>query len=139
MKFTTKTEYAVVCLVSLARNSSGTSLSIRDMVKTEKVPMSFLEKIFQKMRKAGIVTSQKGKRGGYALSRKPSKITLKEIIETVEGSTFDTFCEPSIRKGLGCKHFSLCGIRPIWNEAKKILDDYFASITLEKLAEGAVR
>ena len=68
-----------------------------------------------------------------------SKITLKEIIETVEGSTFDTFCDPNIRKGLGCKHFPLCGIRPIWREAKKLLDDYFGSITLEKLAKGAVK
>ena len=134
MRFTTKTEYGLICLVYMARNSSADLITIKEIVKKERFSATYLEKILQKLRSANIVVSHQGKQGGYALARKPSEITLRQIIEALEGQTFDLFCEPDIREEIVCTHFSLCGLKPIWEKTKNVLDDFFGSITLEMIA-----
>src|SRR5688572_24857006 len=114
MRFTTKTEYGLICLIYMARNSSADLVTIGEIVKKEGFSPTYIEKILQKLRAKNIVISHQGKQGGYALARKPSEITLKEIIEALEGDTFDIFCEPNIREEIVCTHFSLCGLKPIW-------------------------
>ncbi len=135
MRFTTKTEYGLICLVYMARNSSADLITIKEIVKKERFSATYIEKILQKLRSAKIVISHQGKQGGYALARKPSEITLKQIIEALEGQTFDLFCEPDVREEIVCTHFSLCGLKPIWEKTKNVLDDFFGSITLEMIAK----
>ena len=65
-----------------------------------------------------------------------NKITLKEIIEALEGQTFDVFCEPEVREHIVCTHFGLCGIRPVWAKTKDLLDQYYNSVTLEMIVKG---
>lgn len=135
MRFTTKTEYGLVCLIYMARHTSADLVTIKEIVKKERFSPTYVEKILQKLRSANIVVSHQGNQGGYGLARDPSQITLKEIIEALEGHTFDIFCEPEVREEIVCTHFSLCGLKPIWQKAKEILDYYFHSITLEMLAK----
>ena len=135
MRFTTKTEYGLICLIYMARNSSADLITIREIVKKERFSTPYIEKILQKLRAANIVTSHQGKQGGYALARTPSEITLKEIIEALEGHTFDMFCEPSVREEIVCTHFSLCGLKPVWERTKNLLDGFFGSITLEMISK----
>lgn len=135
MRFTTKTEYGLICLIYMARNSSADMVTIKEIVKKEGFSPTYIEKILQKLRAKNIVISHQGKQGGYALARKPSEITLKEIIQALEGHTFDIFCEPNIREEIVCTHFSLCGLKPIWEKTKNILDDFFGSITLEMISQ----
>ena len=136
MRFTTKTEYGLVCLVNMAKLPMDEVTTVRDLVKSERYSVTFTEKIFQKLRRAHIVVSHQGKQGGYSLARPPSGIKLKEIIEALEGKTFEVFCEPQIREHIVCTHFELCGITPVWKKTKEILDQYYGSITLEMLAHG---
>ena len=136
MRFTTKTEYGLVCLIYMARHSSENPTTIKDMVKAERFSLPYIEKILQRLRAANIVVSHQGKGGGYALARQPSEITLKEIIEALEGTTFDVFCEPEVRREIVCTHFCMCGITPIWAKTKELLDHYFNSVTLETIAKG---
>ena len=139
MRFTTKTEYGLVCLIYLARHAGGDTVTTRQIVRGEKYSLPFTEKILQKLRSAHIVTSQQGSHGGYALAKKPSEITLKEIIEALEGKTFDVFCEPDLRKEIVCTHFPLCDVKPIWHKTKELLDRFFASVTLAQMASGEIR
>lgn len=134
MRFTTKTEYGLICLIYMARNTSADLVTIKEIVKKERFSATYIEKILQKLRLAGIVISHQGKQGGYELARKPSEITLREIIEALEGHTFDPFCEPDIREEIVCTHFSLCGLKPIWQRTKHLLDGFFDSITLEMIS-----
>ena len=136
MRFTTKTEYGLVCLVNMARQPQDAIKTVRDLVKSEHYSIAFTEKIFQKLRQAHIVTSHQGKQGGYSLARPAPEITLKEIIEALEGKTFEVFCEPEVREHIVCTHFELCGIKPVWKKTKELLDHYYESITLEMLAHG---
>ncbi len=135
MKFTTKTEYGLVCLVHMARHTSSPWVTIHEIAEKEKFSLPYIEKILQKLRAANIVTSHHGKRGGYSLSRNPSEITLKEIIEALEGSTFEIYCQPQIREHIVCTHFCMCGIRPVWAKTKELLDKFYASVTLEMMAK----
>jgi len=136
MKFTTKTEYGVICLIFMARNKEREVMTVRDIVRDEKLSTTYLEKILQKLKQAGIVISHQGKQGGYSLARRPSEITFKQIVDAVEGSTFDVYCEPAIRDSITCNHFGMCGLRPIWEKSKKLLDGFYASLTLDMISRG---
>ncbi len=136
MKFTTKTEYGLVCLIYMAKNGKDNHwLPIKSIVEKEKFSPAYIEKILQKLKSANIVQSHQGKDGGYSLSRKASEISLREIIEALEGQTFDVYCEPDTRKDIICTHLSLCGIKHIWMKTKNLLDDYYSSVSLADLAQ----
>ncbi len=138
MRFTTKTEYGMICLVYMARRSDMQldPVSIKELAGAEQYSQAYTEKILQNLRIAGIVTSQHGNQGGYVLARHPSEIKLREVIEALEGHTFDVFCEPDVRKDITCTHFSLCGVKPVWHKTKEVLDQFFDSITLDMLAKN---
>lgn len=135
MRFTTKTEYGLNCLVYMARQEPGEVVTIKDISRKERFSLSYLEKILQRLRSARIVVSHQGKKGGYALARLPAEITLKEIIEALEGGTFEVYCEPQIREHIVCTHLCMCGIRSVWAKTKNILDEFYRSVTLEMIAK----
>ena len=139
MRFTTRTEYGLICLIYMARQGDMKldPVSIKEIVTAEKYSQTYTEKILQHLRTKGIVAAQHGNQGGYTLNRPPSEITFKEIVEALEGHTFDVFCEPDIRKEITCTHFSLCGVKPVWQKTKDILDQFYGSITLDMLAKNA--
>lgn len=138
MRFTTKTEYGLVCLIYMARQADLKldPVTIKELATAEQYSQTYTEKILQHLRAMGIVSAQHGNQGGYVLSRPPVEITLREIIEALEGNTFDVFCEPDVRKEITCTHFSLCGVKPIWHKTKELLDQFYGSITLDMLARN---
>ena len=147
MRFTTKTEYGLVCLIYMARryaSHENSLVTIKEIVKNERFSVTYIEKILQKLRAAHIVTSHQGNHGGYALAQHPSQVTLKEIIEALEGgSTFDiptfgVFCDPAIRQKIVCTHLSTCGLRPVWRKTKDLLDHFYGSVTLETIAKEEI-
>lgn len=139
MRYTTKTEYGVICLAHMAKKEwpSGTSTA-KEIAEHEGFSIPFTEKILQALRRADVVASQQGNKGGWTLTRPPSQITLKQIIEALEGSTFETFCDPKRRGSIVCTHFSICKLKPIWYQTKNILDDHYGAITLETIAEDVM-
>jgi len=136
MRFTTKTEYGVICLAHMAKKAWPDSITVKEIAEHEGFSTAFTEKILQGLRRAGIVVSQQGNKGGWMLTRPPEDINLKEIVEALEGSTFEVFCAPKRRKNIVCKHFSLCKLKPIWYQTQKTLDNFYEKITLEMIAEN---
>ncbi len=134
MRFTTKTEYGLVCLVYMVRHGSLTT--VKDIVRDEQYPSAYIEKILQSLRVAGIVSSRQGAQGGYALTRTSEMITLKEIVGALEGGLFDVFCEPDVRKNITCTHHELCGLKPVWNLTKNTLAQLYEKVTLRMIAEN---
>ena len=135
MRYTTKTEYGLICMVYLSQHHSREWISIKEIAKEENYSVAYIEKILQSLRQANLVASQSGNHGGYALTRRPSEITLRQIIDALEGSTFDAFCEPQVREEIVCNHICMCGAKPIWRKTKEVLDHFFDSITLEMMAK----
>jgi len=137
MRYTTKTEYGIICLIYLARHDeAGQVVPIKEIVSEEQYSLPFVEKIFQQLRGAGIVESHQGFQGGFRLARSPESITLKHIIDALEGTTYSIFCEPDIREGIVCTHLSKCGLNVIWHKSKELLDEFYQSINLKTLAES---
>ena len=85
MKLTRKSEYGLRGLLYLARRPEKRAVLTSEVSASQNIPQSFLNKIFQKMVKAGILKSYRGYKGGFSLAKKPKEITLRKIIETLEG------------------------------------------------------
>jgi Rrf2 family protein len=138
MRYTTKTEYAVICLAHMAKKEWPGASTVREIAEHEGFSVPFTEKILQALRRAKIVASQQGNKGGWTLVRPASEITLKEIVEAIEGSTFEAFCDPKRRGSIVCTHYSICKLKPIWYKTKSTLDELFTKITLDKIAEDVM-
>lgn len=142
MRFTTKTEYGLVCLIYMARHiqdGKAEPCTIKQLSGAEEFSPAYTEKILQSLRAAGIVTAHHGNQGGYVLARPASEIKVKEIIEALEGSTFDVFCEPDVRKEITCTHFELCGVKPLWAKSKELLNQFYDFVTLEMLMKNSMQ
>lgn len=85
MKLSNKGLYGVQAIFDLAFHAEGGSAQIKDICDRQAIPPRFLEQVFQDLRKAGIVTSKRGPRGGYQLAAPPERIKLGDIIRALEG------------------------------------------------------
>ncbi len=138
MRYTTKTEYGLVCMAYMAKHAEVSRMTVREIAEKENYPVAYIEKILQALGRAGLVVSHQGNQGGISLARKPSEITLRQIIDALEGATFEVFCAPDTREDIVCTHFCLCGIKPVWRKTKNILDNFYDSITLEMLTKNEI-
>ena len=82
---TTKSPYAVRALAELARRGQATPVPIGEIARARDIPVQFLEGLFATLRRAGILQSQRGVKGGYSFGRPPSEITVLEVVELLEG------------------------------------------------------
>jgi Rrf2 family transcriptional regulator, cysteine metabolism repressor len=82
---TTKSPYAVRALAELARRGPAAPVPIGEIAKTRDIPVQFLEGLFATLRRAGILQSQRGVKGGYSFARAPSEVTVLEVVERLEG------------------------------------------------------
>jgi len=82
---TTKSPYAVRALAELARRGQATPVPIGEIARAREIPVQFLEGLFATLRRAGILQSQRGVKGGYSFARPPTEITVLEVVELLEG------------------------------------------------------
>lgn len=85
MKLSNKGRYGVRAIFDIAFHSGGKATQIKDISRRQAIPPRFLEQIFQDLKRAGLVTSKRGPRGGYALARDPDQIRLGDIVRALEG------------------------------------------------------
>jgi len=123
LHLTQKTHYGLFLLVTLAKNPDQ-NLSIKTISKQNHIPFAFLQKIASNLQKGKIIKANRGKYGGYVLIKDPQKITLKKIIETLEGpvalaSCLDPTCHTKCNKEANC--IIKNGLKKINNEIKNQL------------------
>jgi Rrf2 family protein len=82
---TTKSPYAVRALAELARRGAARPVPIGEIARARDIPVQFLEGLFATLRRAGILQSQRGVKGGYSFARPPAEITVLEVVELLEG------------------------------------------------------
>jgi Rrf2 family protein len=85
MRLSRQVQYALCGIFDLAYNGAGAPVRVQSIGSRQQIPHRFLEQIFQRLRKAGLVEGKRGPGGGYVLSRPPEQISLREICEAVEG------------------------------------------------------
>lgn len=85
LSITSKSPYAVLALAELARSSGEQPVPIGELARKRDVPVQFLEQLFAALRRGGIISSQRGVKGGYRFAREPSTITVLEVVELLDG------------------------------------------------------
>jgi DNA-binding IscR family transcriptional regulator len=85
ISITAKSPYAVLALAELARTGSGGPVPIAELARRRDVPPQFLEQLFAALRRAGILKSQRGVKGGYSFEREPAEVTVLEVVELLDG------------------------------------------------------
>jgi Rrf2 family transcriptional regulator, cysteine metabolism repressor len=85
LSITTKSPYAIRALVELARTGGGAPVPIGELARRREIPVQFLEQLFAVLRRAGILRSQRGVKGGYAFARPPGEVTVLDVVELLDG------------------------------------------------------
>jgi Rrf2 family cysteine metabolism transcriptional repressor len=85
LSITSKSPYAVLALAELGRMAGSDPVPIGELARRREVPVQFLEQLFAVLRRAGIISSQRGVKGGYRFAREPSSVTVLEIVELLDG------------------------------------------------------
>lgn len=102
MKVSQRTEYGIRAMVALAANYEAGPLSIPDIASREALPEPFLEQLMGDLRRAGLVQSTRGSRGGYRLAEEPGSVSVGSIVEVLEGSLSPARCTDACVKRKGC-------------------------------------
>jgi Rrf2 family cysteine metabolism transcriptional repressor len=116
---TSKSPYAVRALAELARRGGSTPVPIGEIARARDIPPQFLEGLFATLRRAGILQSQRGVKGGYQFARQPSDVTVLEVVELLEGE-------------LGT---DAAANGPVWQEAVDATRTVLAGTTIADVAE----
>jgi Rrf2 family protein len=135
MRITTWTEYSLIIAIHLAKRGAAGSgpVAAREIAEQERLPGDYVEQILLRLRRAGLVESVRGARGGYLLAREPGAITMHDIMTAAEHQTFEINCETHPVDGERCAPGSSCSIRPVWQALQQRMDDLLSGITLAAL------
>lgn len=141
MRITTLAEYGVICALHLARRAAEGPVTGREIAELERLPVDYVEQILLRLRRAGLVRSTRGARGGYALARDSEQISIRDVIEASETTTFDLHCVSHPVGEERCSASQTCSIRPVWLLLQAKIDDVLAGVRLSDLLaeEGEVR
>jgi len=138
MRITTTSRYGVRALFDVAYHGGGQPTQIKDISRRQKISQRYLEQIFNKLLKAGLLTSRRGPRGGYMLAKDPSEITVGDIIQAAQGPIVPVLClDEDDRKKKRCEILDGCITKHVWRETQRILVDYYNSVTLADLCSLA--
>ena len=85
ISITSKSPYAVLALAELARSTSAEPVPVAELARRREVPVQFLEQLFAVLRRAGIISSQRGVKGGYRFAREPATVSVLEVVELLDG------------------------------------------------------
>jgi len=134
MQLTLKGDYAVRVVVDLATQPAATTVRTRDLGRRTGVPRAYLSKIVQALARAGLVRTRRGALGGVSLGPAPEAISLKQIIEAVEGPIYLNRC--LVRPGL-CPRDHVCPVHPVWGRLQAMLSRELEAVRVCDLVDTA--
>jgi Rrf2 family protein len=131
MKITTQGDYALRCILSIARAGDAAPVPISRIVEEERLPEDYIEQLLLKLRRRKIIKSVRGFHGGYLLERHPA----------VEGQAFEVICSHKRRRHThkDCLDHEGCAFQGVWKGLKERIEGYLGSITIASLLPGKSR
>ncbi len=138
MKLSTKGRYAVMAMADLAsREARACPVSLGEIAESQEISLSYLEQLFAKLRKGGLVVSVRGPGGGYRLSRAASELRVADIILAVDEPISATRCKPGSPKG--CTGTTArCLTHDLWEELGRQIHVFLSSVSLADVVEKRV-
>ncbi len=138
MHISTKTEYAVRGLAELAMHDSKNPISIVEICAKQNLPQKYMEQLFRKLKKAGLIKSIHGAKGGYLMNQDLNTISLGDIMKAVDENLAQKYCEEDSPHREFCIG-KPCGFHTLWNEIEEHLHEYFDSIKLDEILKKIIK
>jgi Rrf2 family transcriptional regulator, iron-sulfur cluster assembly transcription factor len=132
VRLSSKARYAIRAIFDLAYHGQGEPLQVRDIAERQAIPPRFLEQIFQDLKRAGLVQSKRGPRGGYRLARRPAELRVGDVLRAVEGPI--SLASDTPEDGDPIAH---AVTDAALEEVGRRINACFDAFTLEALCEGA--
>ncbi len=129
MRLTTRGRYAVTALLDLALQPTEKTITLAEIAARQTISVAYLEQLFAKLKRHGLVSSIRGANGGYHLARAAENITVLEVIEAVNEAVDATRCD---HKG-NCQNGAMCLTHDLWQDLSHHIADYLGKITLADL------
>lgn len=135
-----KARYAFRALIALARRGEGHSVVIAELARAEDIPQKFLEQILLDLKRAGLVTSRRGKIGGYMLIKDPREIFFGEVLRLIDGPVAPLPCLSKIayRKCDDCKNENNCAVRQVFEQVAIATRMVLDGTSIAHAAEGNI-
>ena len=131
MRLTTKGRYAVTAMLDLAINHNQGPITLADISRRQGISLSYLEQLFSRLRKRGLVDSTRGPGGGYRLSRSADAIVIADVIAAVDESVDATKCKGQ----KNCHDSRACLTHQLWTDLSGQIRDFLSEITLAQVLE----
>jgi len=137
LKLSTKGRYAVMAMVDLAMHSDNKPISLADIADRQEISLSYLEQLFAKLRRGGLVRSVRGPGGGYLLAREDTETRISDIILAVDEPIRATRCTPG--QPYGCRiNKSRCMTHDLWEELGNQIYLYLSSVTVADVVKKQI-
>jgi len=137
MRLSTKGRYAVMAMADLARREGDRAVSLAEIAARQEISLSYLEQLFARLRRRGLVKSSRGPGGGYRLSRTSAETSIADIVLAVDEPLRATRCAD---KGKGCMvKGEKCLTHDLWEEMGRQLQNYLASVSLADVVGGRLK
>jgi Rrf2 family transcriptional regulator, iron-sulfur cluster assembly transcription factor len=138
MRLSTKGRYAVMAMADLAQHEAANKpVSLADIAQRQEISLSYLEQLFAKLRRGGLVKSVRGPGGGYRLSRPSSELRISDVIVAVDEPIAATRCKPGSAKGCTGQG-ARCVTHDLWEELGRQIHVFLSSVTLADVVEKRV-
>lgn len=134
MNISTKGQYGLEALLDLAVHGDGGHINIKSIAERQNLSEKYLEQIFSVLKRNGIVTSIRGAQGGYALAKRPEDITVREVLNALEGPLSPVACVVE-GQHTSCDRYDFCVTRTFWSKIMQELNRVTGEISLLDLSE----
>lgn len=133
MKISTKGRYALRLMVDLAEHKDNGFIALKDVAKRQNISKKYLEQIVPVLNGAGLLTTNRGNRGGYKLAKEPKEYTVGDILRITEGSIAPVSCLESDVNS--CERKNFCQTLYVWEGLYKVVNEYLDSITVQDIVD----
>lgn len=134
MKITAKEEYGLRCLLQVARGVEGHPVTVGHVAEGEGMTLQYAAKMMHMLRKANLIRSYRGVKGGFVLAKPAATISLWEVMERLSGGSYDDqFCGKYRGTQDACVHLGNCGVRSVWSTVVSHLQRVLSHVTVAEL------
>lgn len=142
MRLSTKGRYAVMAMTDLAAHAGAAggrgAVALADIAARQQISLPYLEQLFARLRREGLVASVRGPGGGYRLARSAAETTVAEVVRAVDEPMKAVRCNEAQKQGC-MKNGERCATHALWDEMDRQLEGYLASVSLEDVVQGRLR
>lgn len=136
MKLSTRARYGVRALADIAGQESEGPIQLKDIASRQEISLKYLEQIFAQLRAAGLVRGLRGPRGGYFLGKPPQSMTIREVVEALDGSLALVDC---VDDKNACKRSKGCSARALWTQISDGLRQSLSSFSIADVGMSSAR